>query len=157
MSIQMGADHNIDALDFEQEDKVLSLLDKFDGEIGALKEKFYSKKETGNYPGIYIFSDLEDQFFSTNDTDDLSLSVFKLLGKLSEKNGDRTPGFSFGQEGFSLEFYKELKNLIGGNEITLYCTVSGGGNGYYDVSYELQSDGWNIYADFYEDSEDEDW
>tara|TARA_Y100000741_G_scaffold74413_1_gene54251 strand:+ start:20 stop:499 length:480 start_codon:yes stop_codon:yes gene_type:complete len=156
MSVQMKDDFSLDELDIELEDKLQGFLEKFSDEIGLLKDSFYVKEESGDFPGIFIFDSLTDEFYSTDDTDDMSLSVFKLLGRLSEKNGDRTPGFSLGQEGFSLEFYKELKEICGNNDIGIECTVSGGGDGYYDTKYELESDGWVVYADFYEEN-DEDW
>ena len=43
------------------------------------------------------------------------------------------------------------------DEILLGFIVSGGGDGYFDVGYELQPDGWRIvHADLYEE-ENEDW
>ena len=138
----------------KDETVVLDFLKKFGDEIGVLKDNFYKKWEGG----IYILSFLNDEFFSTDDSGDLSLSVFKLLGRLSDQNGDRRPGFSLGQEGFSNEFYSELYKILNDidDEISLGCTVSGGGDGYFDVSYELQPDGWIVYADLYEE-ENEDW
>ena len=145
---------------------ILNFLEKFGEEIGELKEQFYKEIKDGpreegpmEEGGIYILDFLNNEFFSTNDTDNLSLSIFRLLGRLSKKNGERSPGFSLGQEGFSEEFYKELKKILDAvdDELYLTCTIIGGGDGYFDTRYELESDGWVVYADFYEDNEDEDW
>jgi hypothetical protein len=152
MSVQMKDFFNLDELDIELEDKLQGFLEKFGDEIGPLKDNFYTIEESGDSSGIFIFDSLADEFYSTNDTDDMSLSVFKLLGRLSENNGDRTPAFGLGQEGFSLDFYKELKEICGNNAIEIACTVSDGQDGYYEAKYELKSDGWVVYANFYEEN-----
>ena len=137
-------------LEIEREEDLKRFLEKYGAEIGVLKDKFYEIDDS-SFPVIYLFVVFEKKSISTNDTDELSLSILKLLGRLSKQNPDKSPGFSLGQEGFPLAFYEELADICEDYDIRFNCNVSGEENGYFDVEYELANDGWIVSSKFYEE------
>ena len=141
-------------------------LDEFKNEIPGLSDSFYKAEyiEERVYPtftvpghdGLYVLTELDDQFISTRDDDELSKTLINFLSTISN-NSENEVEFSLGGSNLSKEFFKNLYEIC--DYFSVYfivCVV--GYPGYYDVTYEIAEDGWNVpYCDFYEEDGDEDW
>ncbi|MDB4605328.1 hypothetical protein OAH02_01405 [Flavobacteriaceae bacterium] len=127
-------------------------LDEFKNEIPVLSDSFYIQDEDG----LLVLQTLEGQFLSTRDNDELSKSLINFLSTISN-NSENSPSFSLGGSNLSKEFFKNLYEIC--DDISFSVTVVVVGYpGYYDVTYEIAEDGWNVpYCDFYEEDGDEDW
>jgi hypothetical protein len=82
--------------------------------------------------------------------------LINLLSTISESS-DNLPDFGLGGTNLSKEFFKELYSIC--DDICFSVTASVvGQSGYYDVTYEITENGWNIpYCDFYEEDENDEW
>jgi alpha-amylase/alpha-mannosidase (GH57 family) len=136
----------------EEKHKIEEFLEKYQEEIPGLQDKFYVEDEEG----LLILHTLKDYFLSTRDGDNFTRSIINLLSSISE-NSHNKPQFSLGGCALSKDFFKDLKGVC--EEINFSATVEVVGQpGYYDVTYELADDGWNIpYCDYYEEDTDESW
>jgi len=129
-----------------------NFIEKYKNEIPSLSDIFY--EEDGDE--LSIFHSLKEHFLSTRDRDELSTTLINLLSTISESS-DNFPEFGLGGTNLSKEFFKELYSIC--DDICFSVTVSVvGQSGYYDVTYEITENGWNIpYCTFYEEDENDEW
>ena len=127
-------------------------LDEFKNEIPGLSDSFYG--QSTKVDGLLVLTELDDQFISTRDDDELSKTLINFLSTISN-NSENEVEFSLGGSNLSKEFFKNLYEIC--DDFSVYfivCVV--GYPGYYDVSYEIAEDGWNVsYCDFYEEDGDQ--
>jgi len=132
-------------------------LDEFKNEIPGLSDSFYgqsTKVESTKVDGLLVLTELDDQFISTRDDDELSKTLINFLSTISN-NSENEVEFSLGGSNLSKEFFKNLYEIC--DEIAFDFTVCVVGYpGYYDVRYEIAEDGWNVTScTFYEEDGDQ--
>jgi hypothetical protein len=139
-------------------------LDEFKNEIPGLSDSFYKAEyieervyPTFNVPGhegLLVLTELDDQFISTRDDDELSKTLINFLSTISN-NSENEVEFSLGGSNLSKEFFKNLYEIC--DDISIdFIVVVVGYPGYYDVQYEIAEDGWNVtYCTFYEEDGDQ--
>jgi len=139
-------------------------LDEFKNEIPGLSDSFYKAEYIEEwvmngitYPGhdgLLVLTELDDQFISTRDDDELSKTLINFLSTISN-NSENEVEFSLGGSNLSKEFFKNLYEIC--DEIAFDFTVCVVGYpGYYDVRYEIAEDGWNVTScTFYEEDGDQ--
>jgi alpha-amylase/alpha-mannosidase (GH57 family) len=139
-------------MSIDEKHKIEEFLEKYQKEIPDLHDSFYVEDEEG----FYILHTLKDIFLSTRDSDNFTKSIINLLSSISE-NSNNKPQFSLGGSVLSKDFFKDLKEVC--EDICFSVTVEVVGQpGYYDVTYEIADDGWNVpYCDYYEEDTDERW
>lgn len=140
---------------FKEKDEQFLLddfLDKFKDEIPGLSDSFYLASKDG----ILVLHTLENHFLSTHYNDELSKSLINILSTISNSS-ENIPPFELGGSSLSEEFFKNLYEICDDISFSIIVSVVGY-PGYYDVTYEITKDGWNVpYCTFYEEDRDGDW
>ena len=139
-------------LDLDQKQNLDRFIEKFKNEIPGLSDICY-KQENDE---LAVLKTLEDYYLSTSDRDELSTTLINLLSTISNQSKNN-PSFSLGGHNLSKEFFKELFSIC--CDICFSVTVEVVGQaGYYDVTYEITENGWDIlYCDFYEEDDENIW
>ncbi len=128
-----------------------NFIEKYKNEIPSLSDIFY--EEDGDE--LSIFHSLKEHFLSTRDRDELSTTLINLLSTISESSDNDPP--ELGGAGLSKEFFKDLYSICEDIYFSVTAIVVGY-PGYYDVTYEITENGWNIpYCTFYEEDGEEQW
>tara|TARA_B110000027_G_scaffold43493_1_gene47849 strand:- start:3515 stop:3940 length:426 start_codon:yes stop_codon:yes gene_type:complete len=140
-------------------------LNEFKNEIPVLSDSFYKPEyiemavyeHLDNVPGhegLLVLTELDDQFISTRDNDELSKTLINFLSTISN-NSENEVEFSLGGSNLSKEFFKNLYEIC--DDISIdFIVVVVGYPGYYDVQYEIAEDGWNVTScTFYEEDGDQ--
>jgi len=139
-------------MSIDEKHQIENFLEKYQKEIPELHDSFFVENEEG----FLILQTLEDHFLSTRYVDNFSRSIINLLSSISE-NSDNKPQFSLGGSALSKDFFWDLKKVCEDISFSVVVEVVGQ-PGYYDVTYEIADDGWNIpYCDYYEEESDDRW
>ena len=138
-------------LDNDQKEILDDFIEKYKNEIPSLSDIFYLEEDDE----LLVLHTLEDHYLSTRDRDELSTTLINLLSTISESSDNDPP--ELGGAGLSKEFFKDLYSICEDIYFSVTAIVVGY-PGYYDVTYEITENGWNIpYCTFYEEDGEEQW